>query len=63
MRKSGLTYLMASPRCLATPPPLQVSFCFIISLFFAPLLATIPPYATGPVLILVGSMMMINLKI
>jgi AGZA family xanthine/uracil permease-like MFS transporter len=29
---------------------LQIGFCFFISLFFSPLLATIPPYATGPAL-------------
>jgi len=32
--------------------------CFFISIFFAPILASIPPWATGCVLILVGSMMM-----
>lgn len=32
---------------------LTVSFYFFLSLFFAPLLASIPPYATGPVLVLV----------
>lgn len=31
--------------------------CFFISIFFAPIFASIPPYATGCVLILVGSMM------
>ena len=39
-----------------TMPPLsarQVAFYFCLSLFFAPLLANIPPYATGPVLVLV----------
>jgi MFS superfamily sulfate permease-like transporter len=29
-------------------------------MFFAPLIAAIPPYATGPALILVGSMMIFN---
>uniref|UniRef100_A0A7S0U1C1 Xanthine/uracil/vitamin C permease n=2 Tax=Hemiselmis andersenii TaxID=464988 RepID=A0A7S0U1C1_HEMAN len=33
-------------------------FLFFISLFFAPLLASIPPWATGPALIVVGAMMM-----
>ncbi|KAM0816539.1 putative Xanthine/uracil permease [Seiridium cardinale] len=32
--------------------------CFFISIFFAPIFASIPPWATGCVLILVGSMMM-----
>eukprot|EP00879_Flechtneria_rotunda_P021106 GHRR01022235.1.p1 GENE.GHRR01022235.1~~GHRR01022235.1.p1 ORF type:complete len:199 (+),score=36.61 GHRR01022235.1:292-888(+) len=37
------------------------AFGFFISLFFTPLIASIPPYATGPALILVGAMMMENL--
>lgn len=32
-------------------------FCFFISVFFAPIFASIPPWATGCTLILVGSMM------
>lgn len=32
--------------------------CFFISLFFAPIFASIPPWATGCTLIIVGSMMM-----
>lgn len=32
--------------------------CFFISVFFAPIFASIPPWATGSVLVLVGSMMM-----
>ncbi|CAJ2503913.1 Uu.00g113070.m01.CDS01 [Anthostomella pinea] len=32
--------------------------CFFISVFFAPIFASIPPWATGCVLVLVGSMMM-----
>jgi AGZA family xanthine/uracil permease-like MFS transporter len=32
--------------------------CFFISIFFAPIFASIPPWATGCVLILVGAMMM-----
>jgi AGZA family xanthine/uracil permease-like MFS transporter len=32
---------------------LVVSLCFFISLFFTPLIASVPPYATGPALILV----------
>ncbi|KAK0725775.1 purine transporter [Lasiosphaeris hirsuta] len=31
--------------------------CFFISIFFAPIFASIPPWATGCVLVLVGSMM------
>lgn len=34
---------------------------FFISLFLTPLIASIPPFATGPALILVGAMMMENL--
>lgn len=33
---------------------LVVAFGFFISLFFTPLIASIPPYATGPALVLVG---------
>lgn len=40
---------------------LTIGFFFFVSLFFTPLLASIPPYATGPALILVGSMMIINI--
>ncbi|ATY62179.1 Xanthine uracil vitamin C permease [Cordyceps militaris] len=32
-------------------------FCFFISIFFAPIFASIPPWATGCVLVIVGSMM------
>jgi AGZA family xanthine/uracil permease-like MFS transporter len=31
--------------------------CFFISIFFAPIFASIPPWATGSVLVIVGSMM------
>ncbi|KAJ8111564.1 hypothetical protein ONZ43_g5591 [Nemania bipapillata] len=37
---------------------MTVGICFFISVFFAPIFASIPPWATGSVLILVGSMMM-----
>jgi AGZA family xanthine/uracil permease-like MFS transporter len=37
---------------------LTVSLLFFISLFFAPIFASIPPWANGPPLILVGAMMM-----
>jgi AGZA family xanthine/uracil permease-like MFS transporter len=33
---------------------LTCSFWFFISLFFTPIIAAIPPYATGPALVLVG---------
>ncbi|KAK3331163.1 permease [Apodospora peruviana] len=42
--KTGLTAVFAG-------------LCFFISIFFAPIFASIPPWATGCVLILVGSMM------
>ncbi|TGO10190.1 hypothetical protein BTUL_0142g00290 [Botrytis tulipae] len=32
-------------------------FCFFISIFFAPIFASIPPWATGSTLIIVGAMM------
>ncbi|KAF9094841.1 hypothetical protein BGX23_001484 [Mortierella sp. AD031] len=32
-------------------------FCFFISLFFSPIFSAIPPWATGPALIFVGSLM------
>lgn len=35
-----------------------VGFMFLLSVFFAPLLASVPPWATGPALIIVGAMMM-----
>ena len=34
--------------------------CFFISVFFSPIFASIPPWATGCVLVLVGSMMMVS---
>lgn len=34
--------------------------CFFISIFFAPIFASIPPWATGCVLVLVGSMMTLS---
>ncbi|KAK7967401.1 permease [Apiospora aurea] len=36
---------------------MTVGFCFLISLFFAPVLASVPPWATGPTLVLVGCLM------
>ncbi|KAI0391709.1 purine transporter [Xylariaceae sp. FL0594] len=37
---------------------MTTGLCFFVSVFFAPIFASIPPWATGSVLILVGSMMM-----
>ncbi|KAJ6783077.1 hypothetical protein PWT90_06077 [Aphanocladium album] len=42
--KTGLTAVMTG-------------FCFFITIFFAPIFASIPPWATGCVLVIVGSMM------
>ncbi|KIW17006.1 hypothetical protein PV08_04197 [Exophiala spinifera] len=36
---------------------MTTGLCFFISIFFAPIFASIPPYATGCVLIIVGSLM------
>ncbi|KAF7560361.1 hypothetical protein G7046_g3775 [Stylonectria norvegica] len=36
---------------------MTTGICFFISIFFAPIFASIPPWATGCVLIIVGSMM------
>lgn len=37
---------------------MTTGFCFLVSVFFAPIFASIPPWATGCTLILVGCMMM-----
>ncbi|XP_058103678.1 adenine/guanine permease AZG2 [Magnolia sinica] len=37
---------------------LTVGICFFLSLFFTPLMASVPPWAVGPSLVLVGVMMM-----
>ncbi|KAK9473751.1 MFS transporter AGZA family xanthine/uracil permease, partial [Dipodascopsis tothii] len=37
-------------------------FCFFIAVFFAPIFASIPPWATGSTLIIVGAMMMRSVK-
>lgn len=39
---------------------LVTGICFFISIFFAPIFASIPPWATGCVLILVGCMMTLH---
>ncbi|KAH6887081.1 permease [Thelonectria olida] len=36
---------------------MTTGLCFIVSIFFAPIFASIPPWATGPTLILVGCIM------
>lgn len=36
---------------------MTTGLCFFISIFFAPIFASIPPFATGTVLIIVGSLM------
>jgi adenine/guanine/hypoxanthine permease len=41
---------------------LFIGFFFFLSLFFAPIIASIPPWGTGGALILVGSMMARSLK-
>ncbi len=40
-----------------------VGLMFVVSIFFAPLIANIPPWATGPALIVVGAMMMKGLTL
>lgn len=37
---------------------MTTGICFFISIFFAPIFASIPPWATGSTLVIVGSMMM-----
>lgn len=37
---------------------MTTGLCFFISIFFAPIFASIPPWATGCTLVLVGAMMM-----
>ena len=55
-----LARLTSRPHCCPSPPPhlpvaaLVVSFFFLVSLFFSPIIASIPPYATGPALVLVS---------
>ncbi|SPO06404.1 probable permeases [Cephalotrichum gorgonifer] len=39
---------------------MTTGICFFISVFFAPIFASIPPWATGCVLILVGAMMVVS---
>lgn len=40
---------------------IAISFYFFLAMFFTPILSSIPPYATGPALILVGALMIENL--
>ena len=35
----------------------MTGFMFFVSIFFAPIFASIPPWATGGALVIVGSMM------
>uniref|UniRef100_A0A6N2ME14 Uncharacterized protein n=1 Tax=Salix viminalis TaxID=40686 RepID=A0A6N2ME14_SALVM len=39
-----------------------VGLCFLVSLFFTPLLTSVPPWAIGPPLVIVGVMMMTVVK-
>ncbi|KAJ1965989.1 hypothetical protein IWQ62_002532 [Dispira parvispora] len=41
---------------------IMVGFLFFLSLFFAPIFASFPPWATGPALVCVGSMMLQNVR-
>ncbi|OZJ04138.1 hypothetical protein BZG36_02836 [Bifiguratus adelaidae] len=41
---------------------LTICFMFFVSLLFAPVFASFPPWATGPALIVVGSMMATNIR-
>lgn len=41
---------------------ITTAFLFFISLFFAPIFASFPPWATGPALIVVGSMMVKSVR-
>ncbi len=36
----------------------MVGFLFFLSLFFTPIFASIPPWATGPALVIIGALMM-----
>jgi AGZA family xanthine/uracil permease-like MFS transporter len=38
---------------------LTVAFGFLVSLFFTPLIASIPPFATGPALVLVRLLLLL----
>eukprot|EP00928_Gymnodinium_smaydae_P088701 TRINITY_DN72767_c0_g1_i1.p1 TRINITY_DN72767_c0_g1~~TRINITY_DN72767_c0_g1_i1.p1 ORF type:complete len:525 (-),score=66.60 TRINITY_DN72767_c0_g1_i1:172-1518(-) len=42
--------------------PLVTGACFLVSIFLAPLVSAIPPLATGPILLIVGSMMFADVK-
>ncbi|KAF4984572.1 hypothetical protein FZEAL_248 [Fusarium zealandicum] len=37
--------------------PMVTGLCFFIAIFFAPIFSSLPPWATGPTLVLVGCMM------
>mmetsp|Transcript_25268 Transcript_25268/g.71256 ORF Transcript_25268/g.71256 Transcript_25268/m.71256 type:complete len:611 (+) Transcript_25268:84-1916(+) len=55
------TYIESAPGILeggrTGVTAIVVSLCFLVSLFFAPILASIPPWCTGFALIAVGAMM------
>ncbi len=40
---------------------IMIGFYFFIAMFFTPIISSIPPYATGPALILVGALMIENI--
>lgn len=41
---------------------ITIAFGFFISIFFSPIFASFPPWATGPALIVVGSMMATSVR-
>lgn len=41
---------------------ITIAFGFFISIFFSPIFASFPPWATGPALIIVGSMMATSVR-
>ena len=41
---------------------ITVGLCFLISVFFAPIFASIPAWATGSALVIVGSLMIRNVR-
>ncbi|KAH9979530.1 permease family-domain-containing protein [Lactifluus volemus] len=41
---------------------ITIGFCFFVSVFFAPIFASIPPWATGGALVVVGTLMVRNVR-
>lgn len=41
---------------------ITVAFGFLVSIFFSPIFASFPPWATGPALIVVGCMMLTSVR-